>query len=285
MKYGVVFPQTEIGADPIAVRDYAQAAEALGYAYMIAYDHVVGAYRPNWPGRMPYNHESLFHEVFVLFGYLAGQTERLELATGILILPQRQTALVAKQAAAVDVLTGGRLRLGVGIGWNPVEYETLGQNFKTRGRRIEEQVTLLRQLWTQPLVTFQGEFDQIEDAGLNPLPIQQPIPVWMGGMADVVLRRMARMADGWFLPTVDTERTQEAVATMHRYLDEAGRPRESFGLDQRLILHRTPQDEWQTWIDTRYEMGLTDFAVYPAGDTPQTLIDSLRTFQERTEWR
>jgi probable F420-dependent oxidoreductase len=182
MKLGVIFPQTEIGNDPIAIRDYAQTAEALGYNHVLAYDHVLGA-NPDRPEgwRGPYTHRTPFHEPFVLFAYLAGLTTQLHFVTGIIILPQRQTALVAKQAAALDVLSGGRLRLGVAIGWNPVEYEALGENFHNRGRRIEEQIQVLRALWQNELVTFDGEWYHIPDAGINPLPIQRPIPIWMGG--------------------------------------------------------------------------------------------------------
>ena len=177
MKVGVVFPQTEIGADPTAVKDYAQASEDLGFSHLLAYDHVLGANpasRPDW--RAPYSHLDMFHEPFVLFGYLAGLTQRIELVTGIIILPQRQTVLVAKQAAALDVLSKGRLRLGIGIGWNAVEYEALGEDFKNRGRRSEEQIDVLRKLWTQQLVTYNGQWHKITDAGINPLPVQRPIP-------------------------------------------------------------------------------------------------------------
>ncbi|MER3404742.1 MAG: hypothetical protein C4289_05905 [Chloroflexota bacterium] len=201
MQIGAIFPQTEIGADPVAIRDYAQAVEELGYAHLVAYDHVLGANTetPERRGRRwPYTFQHQFHEPLVLFGYLAAITRRIGLVTGILILPQRQTALVAKQAAEVDVLSSGRLRLGVGLGWNEVEYEALGENFHNRGRRIEEQVTVLRALWTQPLVTFHGRWHHITDAGINPLPVQRPIPIWMGGTDERVLRRIARMADGGY---------------------------------------------------------------------------------------
>src|SRR5882672_3039514 len=195
MKYGVVFPQTEFGNDVQAIKDYAQAAEGLGYDYLLVYDHVLGAH----PGREPkltgpYTHEHPFHEPMVLFGFLAGVTKRLQLTTGILILPQRQTVLVAKQAAEVDRLSGGRLRLGVGLGWNYVEYEALGEDFHTRGRRIAEQVEVMRRLWTEPLVTFEGKWHRIDRAGIRPLPVQQPIPVWMGGSAEPVIQRTARIA-------------------------------------------------------------------------------------------
>src|SRR5512137_2052178 len=200
MQIGLVFPQTEIGNDPAAIRDYAQTAEGLGFSHLLAYEHVLGA-NPQRPGGWsgPYTYQTPFHEVFVLFGYLAALTQRLELVSGILILPQRQTVLAAKQAASLDVLSGGRLRLGVGLGWNEVEYAALNENFHNRGRRIEEQVALLRRLWTEPLVTFNGEWHTIPDAGLNPLPVQQPIPVWFGGSAEAALERIARLADGWII--------------------------------------------------------------------------------------
>src|SRR4029453_17668221 len=198
MNIGVVFPQVEIGQDPAVVRDYAQTVEGLGYTPLLVFDHLPGA-NPERPGgwKGPYTYRHLFHEPFVLFGYLAAVTERVELVTGILILPQRQTALVAKQAAVVDVLSRGRLRLGIGIGWNFVEYEALGENFKNRGRRSEEQIEVLRALWTKELVTFTGRWHKITDAGINPLPVQRPIPIWLGGGAEQVLRRIARLGDGW----------------------------------------------------------------------------------------
>ena len=199
MRIGVVFPQTELGGDVGAVRAYAEAVDGLGYAHVLAYDHVLGAdpsVHENWRG--PYDVSTTFHEPFVLFGFLAGIVPSLELVTGVIILPQRQTALVAKQAAEVDLLTGGRFRLGVGVGWNHVEYEALGQRFDQRGRREEEQVELLRRLWTEPSLTFRGEFDTITGAGLAPMPIQRPIPVWLGGRSDPTYRRIGRLADGWF---------------------------------------------------------------------------------------
>ena len=224
MRFGVVFPQTEIGADPLAIKDFAQAAEALGYQHILAYDHVIGANpasRPGW--RPPYTYRDPFHEPFVLFGYLAGLTKKIELVTGVIILPQRQTVLVAKQAAALDVLSGGRLRLGIGIGWNPVEYEALNENFKNRGRRSEEQVEVMRKLWTQELVTFQGQWHTITDAGLNPLPVQRPIPIWFGGGDDRALRRLARLGDGWFPLLGPDDKCRAAIEKIHSYAREAGR--------------------------------------------------------------
>jgi probable F420-dependent oxidoreductase len=181
VRIGVTFPQTEIGADPGAIRAYAQRVEELGFSHVLAYDHVLGAdpaVHEGWNG--PYDVDTTFHEPFVLFGYLAGLCS-LELVTGIIILPQRQTALVAKQAAEVDLLTGGRFRLGVGLGWNAVEYEALGKDFGDRGARMTEQVALLRDLWTRRSVSFDGRYEQVTGAGLAPPPVQRPIPVWFGG--------------------------------------------------------------------------------------------------------
>lgn len=235
MQIGVVFPQTEFGNDPGAIRAYAQTVEALGYTHVLAYDHVLGA-NPERPGGWhgPYTFRHPFHEPFVLFSFMAAVTTQLHFVTGVLILPQRQTALVAKQAATLDVLSGGRLRLGVGIGWNPVEYEALGENFHTRGRRCEAQIQLLRRLWTEPLVTVHDEWHHISDAGINPLPVQRPIPIWLGGHADAVLDRIARLADGW-LPNYRT--AQEAANALTRldvYLARYGRARQELGIEPRL---------------------------------------------------
>lgn len=236
MKIGVVFPQTEFGSDPQAVKDYAQTAEALGYTHITAYDHVLGA-NPDRPGgwRGPYTHETSFLEPFVLFATMAAVTKTIEFAPGIIILPQRQTALVAKQAATLDVLSGGRLRLGVGLGWNAVEYEALGENFHNRGRRIEEQVDLLRRLWTQPLVTSAGRWHTVADAGLNPLPIQRPIPIWFGARAEPALRRAARLADGWMMTGIGTpEDAPPYLDIVEQGLAAAGRDRSQFGVEARL---------------------------------------------------
>ena len=281
MKFGVTFPQHAF-TDPLALRDFAQAAEELGYDYLLTYDHVVGANpdRPDWQDRNPYTHKHLFHEPFVLYGYLAGLTERIEFVTGILILPQRQTALVAKQSAQVDLLSNGRLRLGVGVGWNHVEYETLGQDFSTRGRRMEEQVNLLRQLWTQELVNYEGEFDTLPDVGINPRPVQQPIPIWMGGYAEVVLRRMARLADGWFMAAWQPDEAKTHIDKLKGYLQDEGRDPAQFGFDIRIQTARIPQGEWGTLIEQYESAGLTDLAIYPHGETLDDFVGVLRAFRE-----
>ncbi len=224
MHIGLVYPQTEYPPDPAAVRDYAQAAEALGYSHVLAYDHILGA-NPDRPGGWtgPYTYRDPFMEPFLLFTYMAAVTTRLGFIPGILILPQRETTLVAKQAAVLDVLCGGRLRLGVGTGWNEVEYIAAGYDFHTRGARQEEQIEVLRRLWTQELVTFKGRWHDIPDAGLNPLPVQRPIPIWLGGHADVVLRRIARLGDGW-LPGFRTAEAAAGASGHARRLSGRARP-------------------------------------------------------------
>ena len=280
MKIGAVFPQTEIGADPTAVADFATAAEEIGYHHLIVYDHVLGAStanRPDWQG--PYTAESLFHEPFVLFGYLAGLTKTLELVTAVIILPQRQTALVAKQAAAVDVLSGGRLRLGVGTGWNAVEYEALGENFHNRGVRSEEQIDVMRQLWAEDVVSYDGRWHKITEAGLNPLPPKRRIPVWLGGMAPQVIDRVGRIADGWF-PFYNPQ-LGEQVQAVRRAAEAAGRDPADIGIECMTALGDAEQIRGR--LERMAGLGVTHTAVVTmnAGlDGPQAHIDALRRFWE-----
>lgn len=266
MKIGVVFPQTEYGDDPVAIRDYAQTAEGLGYSHIVAYDHVLGA-NPQRPGgwQGPYTYQHPFLEPFVLFSYMASVTQKIEFTPGIIILPQRQTALVAKQAATLDVLSGGRLRLGVGLGWNEVEYIALNENFHNRGRRIEEQVQLLRLLWTQPLVNFNGRWHRIPDAGLNPLPRQRPIPIWFGGSAEPAVKRMARLGDGWL---TNYRRPADALPTIDRlryYVAEAGRRWEDFGIEARIPYGDGNPDSWMRLVSDWREAGATHFSLNTMG--------------------
>jgi probable F420-dependent oxidoreductase len=285
MKIGAVFPQVEIGTNPAGIRDYAQAVEAMGYTHILAFDHVLGA-NPERPGgwKGPYTYRHAFHEPFVLFGFLAAVTRRVELVTGILILPQRQTALVAKQAAAVDVLSNGRLRLGVAVGWNPVEFEALGEDFHTRGRRIEEQIEVLRALWTRDLVTHEGTWHRVPDAGINPLPVQRPIPVWMGGESEPVLRRAARLADGWLPHFRPGPQSQTIVDRLHAMVREAGRNPAAFGIEGRLTISQVPEAQWATELTAwRAMRGITHLCVHTVGiglKRPDDHIEALRRFKE-----
>ncbi len=284
MRIGVTFPQNEITADPVAVRDYAQAAEGLGYTHLLAYDHVVGAditNRPDWRG--PYTTASLFHEPFVLFGYLAGLTTRLEFVPGVIILPQRQTVLVAKQAAEVDVLTGGQFRLGIGIGWNEVEYEALNEEFRNRGKRSEEQIAVLRALFTDEVVTFHGKWHHIEAAGLNPMPVQRPIPIWIGGSSEATLKRVGEMGDGWFPQRPPDETAREMVEKTREYARAAGRDPAAIGYEARVSIAGTTPDEWARQVEGWRAIGATHLTVntMKAGlNTPQEHIDAIRRFKE-----
>jgi probable F420-dependent oxidoreductase len=284
MKLGVVFPQTEIGNDPAVIRDYAQAAEQIGYDHVLVFDHVLGAHPDRFDKfRPPYTYQTPFHEPFVLFGFLAAVTTKLELTTGILILPQRQTALVAKQAAAVDVLSGGRLRLGVGIGWNHVEYEALGENFRNRGRRIEEQIDVMRRLWTEQLVDFDGRYDQIKQAGIAPLPVQRPIPVWMGGVVEAVLQRIARIADGWFPQFRPGPQSTETVERLRGYIRDAGRRSEDVGIEGRISMFNTPESEWGAALDGWRDIGATHVSFNTMNvqlASPQDHIDAIRRYYD-----
>jgi probable F420-dependent oxidoreductase len=281
MQIGVVFPQIEFTPDPSAVRDYAQAVEGMGFNYMHAYDHILGA-NPERPGGWtgPYTYMNPFFEPFVLFSYLAGLTQKIEFDTGILILPQRQTALVAKQAATLDVLSNGRLRLGVGNGWNEVEYTALGENFYNRGKRLEEQVVLLRLLWTQPLVKFEGRWHTIPDAGINPLPVQRPIPIWLGGTDDRVLRRMARIGDGWMVNVRTVEQARPLINNLKGYLEEARRDKGSFGIEPRLNMNLIGPDGWLNYMRAWEELGATHLAINTMGCGYETVAAHLKALKE-----
>ena len=278
MRVGVVFPQTEIGADVGAVRAYVQRVEELGYRHVLAYDHVLGAdpaVHRDWQG--PYDLATTFHEPFVLFGYIAGITS-LELVTGIIILPQRQTALVAKQAAEVDLLTRGRFRLGIGLGWNAVEYEALGQDFSTRGARAEEQVELLRQLWTERSVTFRGRYDRVTGAGLAPLPVQRPIPVWFGAQSERAYRRVGRLADGWFPQVPPGPKLDQARGVVEQAAAEAGRDPAALGMEGRASWRDDPgklAEHAATWRDA----GATHLSVNTMGAGLRTVDDHLRVLE------
>jgi len=281
MKYGVVFPQNQLSDDPTVIRDFVQAAEGMGYHHLLAYDHVLGANpeREGWNDNAAYTYEDMFHEVFTLFAYLAGLTETIGFMTGVLILPQRQTALVAKQAAQVDILSNGRFRMGVGVGWNAVEYNSLGYDFKTRGARVEEQIVILRELWTQSLVRIEGEFDTIDDAGINPLPNQQPIPIWIGGTADVVLQRAARIGDGWMAHSWTPEKVKPMVEKYWGFVEDCSKT-DTAGLHTRLITETLPENEWESYVEGWEKLGATELAIYPHGETLDEYIARLQKFKD-----
>ena len=262
MHVGVVFPQTEIGADPAGVKAYAQAVQQMGFNHLMVYDHVLGAdtsARPNFRG--PYTSESLFHEPMVLFGFLAAVAPGLELVTSVIILAQRQTVLAAKQAAEVDVLTGGKQRFGVGIGWNDVEYEGLGMDFHNRGRRFDEQIDLLRRLWTEPVLTFEGKYHKITAAGINPLPVQRPIPLWIGASAEPALRRAAVLADGYFPQRPLEGGWPATIEKMRQWRADAGKDPRSLGIDARVTVSTGTQDDWRRTAEEWQALGATHLSI------------------------
>ena len=285
MKIGAIFPHLEIGSDPVVIRDWAQAAEDLGYSHITIYDHVIGAVHEGREPALwgPYTEESAFHELFVLMGFFAAATSRVGLASGILILPQRQTVLVAKQAAEVDLLSGERLRLGVGTGWNYVEYDSLNEDFSNRGRRQVEQVELLRALWKDPVIDYQGDFHRVERAGLKPLPNRQ-IPVWFGGFADVAFRRAAEIGDGFMFGSGQRENLQ-AMAALQGHLETSGRSREDFGIEAFLNYQSGPENwasEVQAWKDLNADyVSMRGMALRGQGDglsSPREHIQILETY-------
>lgn len=266
MRIGAVYPQVELGGDPEAVRRIGTALESFGYDYLLTYDHVLGAVHEGREPKLtgPYTEKHPFHDPLMMFAHLAALTQRLELVTGILVLPQRQTALVARQVADIDLLSGGRFRLGVGIGWNHVEYQALGQDFTTRGRRVEEQVELLRRLWSEPLVTFQGRFDRIDRACLNPRP-KRRIPLWFGGSVEAAFRRAARLGDGFIFSGGASDRVIDGWKHIESALREAGRDPATFGRE--MVIGRTdktPQDV-ATRLEWCREWGCTHAAIDTMG--------------------
>jgi probable F420-dependent oxidoreductase len=283
MRIGVVFPQTEIGADAGAVRAYAEHVEGLGFTHLLAYDHVVGA-DPNvhagWDG--PYDLHNTFHEPLVTFGYLAAVTTSLELVTGILILPQRQTVLVAKQAAEVDLLSGGRLRLGIGLGWNAVEYEALAEDFSNRGKRSEEQVDLMRTLWTEQTVTYHGTYHQVTGAGLAPLPIQRPIPVWFGASSPRARRRAGRLGDGWFPMVGPGPKLELALQEVAQAAREAGRDPAQIAMEGRVSWNGNADDlaaGLRVWADA----GASHVSINTMGAGLASVDDHLRALTSAAE--
>lgn len=290
MKIGAIFPTTEYGTDPIAIRDWAQAAENLGYDHILLYDHVLGAEHQNRtpPLMGPYTEKDPYHEVFVTLGFMAGVTTTIGLTTGVLVLPQRQTALVAKQAAELDLLSGGRLRLGVGTGWNYVEYESLGMDYDDRGRRLDEQVELLRKLWREPVVDYSGRYHRIDRAGIWPLP-RPDLPIWFGGFREVALERAARVGDGFIFGSSPV-RMEKLARTLQGLLEKHGRDPARFGTDASIDFS-AGEPAWQRNLTLWEQLGGThlslramDTAAEFAGEKrvgysgPQSYIDALERF-------
>jgi probable F420-dependent oxidoreductase len=287
MKFGISFPQAEIGTDRIVIRDFAQAAEAMGYSHISVPDHVIQAPTARGPVAMSvhYTRDFPHHEPMTMMGFIAGVTETIGINPAVVIMPQRQTVLVAKQCAELDVLCGGRLRMGVGIGWNELEFEALGMNFKDRARRMEEQVEVLRELWTKEVVTYRGKWHTITEAGLAPMPLQRPIPIWFGAVSDVAVKRAARLGDGWFM-IARLRPDEESARVMRVFQDaarEAGRDLSGIGIESMVYAKLGGPDEWMREARGWVELGATQLvfrtteAGYPSFDKH---IDAMRQFAE-----
>jgi len=259
MQLGCSLPIGDIGTDPAVLRDYAQAAEGLGFTHLMAPDHVLGANPATYRGdRRVGTTASAYHDPFVLFGFLSGSTQRIGFAVGVLILAQRQAVLVAKQAASLDVLSGGRFRLGIGVGWNEVEFVGLNENFHNRGRRSAEQVRVMQALWAEPHVTFDGEFHHIEDAGINPRPALGRVPIWYGGHAEATFRRCARYGDG-FMPLAYSpgEAALAAFEKLRTLTREAGRDPVKMGIEVWVSPGSGGPEEWRHEVQFWKSAGVT----------------------------
>ena len=281
MRLSAFFPTRDIGTDPAKIRDWAQAAEDLGYAYIEVPDHVFGVTARNgWTPR--YNEKDPFHETFVTLGFLAAVTTRILLSSGVLIAPQRQTGVIAKQAAEADLLSGGRLRLGIGVGWNYVEYASLGIDWKTRGARQAEQVEVLRRLWSEDLVSFSGRFHNLNEVSIVPPPVQRPIPIWFGGLSDAVVTRAARLGDGW-MPIIEPDaQAEEKLGALREQLSSFGRDPAKFGIEGWLRVHDGDPQRWAAAADGWRRLGADIVMLYPMYRIPRfdDQIETLRRFKE-----
>lgn len=284
MQIGAIFPSLEIGSDPSAIQDYAQAVEALGYQHLLIVEHILGFARGDFIGSFgPMTHETPFHEPLVLLGFMAGCTQRIEFVTGVLVLPMRETILVAKQAAEVDILSRGRLRLGIGVGWIPPEFAALNQEYATRGARSVEQIAIMRALWTEQSVTFHGRWHHLEAAGIAPKPVQQPIPIWLGGGSEQTLRRAARLADGWLPIGAPNEIAQAKIGRLRGYLAEAGRAEAAFGIHALPLVSAAAEPVWLAQVSGWRAIGATHLSVHTMRSglsSPQSHIERLRHIRD-----
>ncbi len=288
MDFGVVFPQTEIGPEPGPARELIQASENMGFEGLVIYDHVLGANTDFYKSSgvdFFYDIDDNFHEIMVLLGFAAAITERIKLITGIVILPQRQTTLIAKQAAEVDNLSNGRLILGIAVGWNPVEFEALGEDFQNRGKRIEEQIDVMRNLWTKKVVNYQGHWHTIRQAGMKPFPVQQPIPLWIGGDAYPVLQRTGRLGDGWFPTSDQPENAKKKIDVVRQAAREAGRDPSDITIAVQINLDSIPMPSVADYVKAWQDIGATKFYLDTMNcglDTVANHLDAFREYHEIT---
>ena len=280
MLLNALFPTRDIGTDPAKIRDFAQAAEELGYHGIEVADHVFGA-APRGGWTPTYSEYDPFHETFTTMAFIAAVTKKVELVSGVLILPQRQTGLVAKQAAEVDILSGGRLRLGVGVGWNHVEYEALNTEWKTRGARQAEQIEVMRKLWTEDQVTYRGRFHTLVDVTMLPVPVQRPIPIWFGGSSDAVVKRAARIGDG-YMPIMKPDVAEPKLVLLFEAMKQHGRDPAKFGLEGWLRFDEPDPQAWAKAAEGWKRLGARIVMLYPMYRMAKLddQIETLRRFKD-----
>ena len=269
MQIGAVFPHNEIGTDPGAIKAYAQGVEAMGITHLLIYDHVLGA-DPDREGgfRGPYDKDVAFHEPFTTFAFIAGVTDKIDLITTVMILPQRQTVLAAKQAAEVALLSNNRFKLGIGVGWNELEYVGLNETFNNRGRRQEEQVDVMRKLWSEDSLDYTGEYHRIDKASINPRP-SKTIPIWFGGSAPALLDRVARLGDGWIPLMGANDKAKACIDTIKQTRKAAGLSFANFGIQAQAQYAEGSPERWRKHAEAWREMGCTHLAIatHNAGPT------------------
>lgn len=277
MKIGGALPLQWL-ADVGALREASQALDDAGFDFVSTGGHMLTAAADRYPERPSHTYSVPYRDPFVLFAHLAASTKRLRFRPSITILPLYPTALVARAATDVSDLSDGRFELGVGISWQPAEYEALGQDFHTRGARLEEQIELLRRFWSEPLVSFEGRFHTIDGLGLGKLP-EHPIPILIGcGREEPLLRRVARLADGWL--ALGSE-LGEPVARLRRYAEEAGRSADAIEV---VAMLRIEQEDPETWAREAAELrsaGVTQIAIGPPANA--SVKDAIRLLLEARE--
>jgi probable F420-dependent oxidoreductase len=280
MQFGAVLPHNEIGSDPVTIRAYLEGLESLGVNHLLAYDHVLGADRERAGGFSgPYDKDVAFHEPLTFFAYAAAVTTRLEFMPAVLILPQRQAVLVAKQAAEVAILSGNRLRLGIGTGWNRVEYDALNENFRNRGKREADQVRLLRRLWEEPSISYDSDFHQVDQAGLNPLP-PAPIPIWFGGSAPALLKRCAELGDGWVPLEAPNDSSKSGLETIRAHREASGKSMDGFGVQAQAQYRGGSPGRWQLHAQQWEAIGATHLAIATHNAGPANVYDHLSRVEE-----
>ena len=280
MEIGAVFPHNEIGTDPQAIKDYAQGVEELGVTHLLIYDHVLGADRDR-PGGFegPYDKDVAFHEPFTTFAFIAAVTKKLDMITTVMILPQRQTVLVAKQAAELAILSNNRFKLGIGVGWNAVEYTGLNENFKNRGERQDGQVELMRLLWESEVLEYKGDYHHIDKASINPRP-SKSVPIWFGGGAPQLIERCADLGDGWIPLMGPNEAARKTLAAIKEKRESKGLDWDNFGVQAQAQYAGGDAERWNKHAEKWRNLGASHLAIATHNAEPTNVDGHLGRIKE-----